>query len=128
MLTPENIEGTLTCALEVRNLDTAIDWYSKSLGFEVIYKMDDIGWCEMKTPYKGVNIGLSQVENPIVKGGATLTFGVKNIDSMAEKFKKKQIKLESDPYVVADMVKLVTFYDPDGNKYMLAQMLKKMYS
>ncbi|UYP46015.1 hypothetical protein NEF87_002300 [Candidatus Lokiarchaeum ossiferum] len=126
MLNSESIDGTLTCALEVQDLDASIEWYSKSLGFELIYRMDEIGWCEMKTPIEGVNVGLSQVEKPQVKGGATLTFGVKDIDNLSKKFKSAQIRLESDPYVVADMVKLVTFYDPDGNKFMLAQMLKEM--
>ena len=126
MLNSENIDGTLTCALEVQDLDASIDWYSRSLGFEIIYKLDEIGWCEMKTPILGVNIGLSQVEKPQVKGGATLTFGVKDVDILAKKFRFAQIRLESDPYIVADMVKLVSFYDPDGNKFMLAQTLKEM--
>jgi catechol 2,3-dioxygenase-like lactoylglutathione lyase family enzyme len=123
MLKPENIDGTITCALEVKDLEKSIAWYTDSLGFEIIYKLEEVGWCEMKTPYKGITIGLSQVEAPQVKGGATITFGVKDIDALAKQFNESQIKLESDPYVVADMVKLVTFYDPDGNKFMLAQSL-----
>lgn len=126
MLNTENVDGTITCALDVKDLDASIEWYKEKLGFELIYKMDDIGWCEMKTPFKGVIIGLGVVENLEIKGGATIVFGVKDVDSIVTKFKEHSIKLESDPYVVADMVKLVTFYDPDGNKFMLAQTLKEM--
>ena len=123
MLKPELINGSIVCALEVKDLEKSISWYTDSLGFEIIYKLEQVGWCEMKTPYKGITIGLSEVEDPQVRGGATVTFGVKDIDTLAKQFKASQIKLESDPYVVADMVKLVSFYDPDGNKFMLAQPL-----
>lgn len=42
--------------------------------------MDDIGWCELATEVPGVNVGLSQVENPEGRGGATPVFGVKDIE------------------------------------------------
>lgn len=126
MLNSESLDGTVTCALEVSDLEAAITWYIEKLGFSILYKMESIGWCEMQTPLTGVTIGLSEVEKPEVKGGATITFGVKNIEKLVAKFRSNGIKVESDPYVIAEMVKLVSFYDLDGNKFMLAQMLKEM--
>jgi hypothetical protein len=46
----------------------------------MLYKVDDMGWCELQTAVDRVNVGLSQVEKAGGDGGAVLTFGVKDID------------------------------------------------
>ena len=64
--------GGLTCAMSVKDLGQAIAWYQDVLGFELLYKLDQMGWCELKTAVPGVNVGLSQVEKKQVGGGATM--------------------------------------------------------
>ena len=114
-------DGILTCPMETKNINNAIKWYEEVLGFELMYKVDEIGWCELKTPINNVHLGLSQVESPKVEGGATLTFGVKDVEAAKARVDAHQVKTDGDIVVYPGMVKLLTFYDPDGNKLMFAE-------
>ena len=116
-------DGGLTCAMQCRDMNKSFSWYQDVLGFEELYKMDDMGWCEMKSPVARVNVGLSQVEKPEVKGGATLTFGVTDIEASRANLEGQGVAFDGDTICIPDMVKLATFYDPDGNKLMLYQSL-----
>ena len=116
-------DGGLTCAMQCADLDKAIAWYQDVLGFSMIYRMDDLAWCELASPVERVNVGLSQVEEPEVKGGATLTFGVTDIDTTRAALESQDVRFDGDTQVIPGMVSLATFYDPDGNKLMLYQDL-----
>lgn len=118
-----NYTGGLTCALEVANIDEGISFYRDVLGFELIYKMDEMAWCELKTEVANVNVGLSEVENAGGKGGATLTFGVKNVDDARRELEGKGVRFDGENQVIEGMVKLATFYDPSGNALMLYEDL-----
>ena len=117
-------DGGLTCAMEAADLDASIAWYRDVLGFELLYRMDDLGWCELKTAVAGVNVGLSQVETPQVKGGATPTFGVSDIDQARAALETKGVRFDGETITIKDMVRLATFFDPDGNKLMFYQDLQ----
>ena len=125
MATDIDFDGGLTCAMQCTSLDEAIDWYQDILGFSLLYKVEDMGWCELQSPVARVNLGLSQVENPEVKGGATLTFGVTNIDTARAALESRRVPFDGDTLTIPDMVKLATFFDPDGNKFMLAEVIPK---
>ena len=118
-------DGGLTCSLGVKDLKTSLAWYKDVLGFRLLYHLEDLGWCELATEIKGVNLGLSQVERPEVKGGATLTFGVQDIDAARRLLEEKGVRFDGPTQTIQDMVKLATFYDPDGHKLMLYQDLQK---
>lgn len=118
-------DGGLTCAMGVKDMDASIAWYQDVLGFRLVYKLDEMGWCELASPVERVNVGLSQVEEPEVKGGATLTFGVKDIDAARTRLEKADVRFDGPTQVIPEMVKLATFYDPTGNKLMLYQDLAK---
>jgi catechol 2,3-dioxygenase-like lactoylglutathione lyase family enzyme len=113
----------LTCALQCADLDATIAWCTDTLGFTLDYKVDEIGWAEMRCPVTNVNVGYSQVETPEVKGGATLTFGVDNIDKARATLEERNVRFDGETIVYPGMVKLATFFDPDGNKFMLFQDL-----
>lgn len=115
-------DGGITASVGVKNLDSAITWYADVLGFELVYKLDEMGWGEMKTATTGVNLGLSQVED-VKEGGATLTFGVKDIAAARGELEGKGVRFDGDTQVIPEMVSLATFFDPDGNKFMLYQDL-----
>lgn len=123
MSTAIEYDGGLTAALSVKNMDAAIRWYGEVMGFELKYRMDEMGWCEMVSPVQNVMIGLGQVESPVVEGGATLTFGVKDIDASRSYLEGKDVRFDGETQEIPGMVKLATFYDPDGNKMMLYQDL-----
>lgn len=117
-------DGGLTAAMGVTDLDKGIAWYRDVLGFELLYRLDDMAWCELKTAVKGVNVGLSQVEELKPEGGATLTFGVKDIDAARSTLEEQDVRFDGETVTIPEMVKLATFYDPDGNKLMLFQDLQ----
>jgi catechol 2,3-dioxygenase-like lactoylglutathione lyase family enzyme len=117
-----NYDGGLTVSMPVSDLDKAIDWYQEVLGFELQYRMDDIGWCEVVSPVANVNVGLSVVEKPN-PGGATPTFGVKDIDAARASLEANNVRIDGDAVTIENLVSLVTFYDIDDNALMFYQML-----
>lgn len=118
-------DGGLTCSVECGDLDRSIAWYADTLGFEQLYRVDEIGWCELRTHIPRVNVGLSQVEKPETRGGATLTWGVTDIDSARKRLEAKRVRFDGETMTIEGMVKLATFFDPDGNKHMLFQDLSQ---
>jgi catechol 2,3-dioxygenase-like lactoylglutathione lyase family enzyme len=118
-------DGGLTCALSVRSLDASIPWYRDVLGFELLYRRDDIAWCEFGTGVARVNVGLSEVEQPGGPGGATLTFGVSDIEAAKAELDRHGVRQDGGVQEVPDMVRLLTFYDPDGNALMFYQDLQQ---
>ncbi len=44
-----NYDGGLTLSIPVKDLDTSIGWYTEVLGFQLLYRVDDIGWCELQS-------------------------------------------------------------------------------
>ena len=120
--TPFEYSQNLTISVGVSDFERAIEWYTDVLGFELVYKLDQYGWCEMSTATKHVTIGLGQNED-LKTGGATPTFGVVDIDAARKHLESKDVRFDGDTYEIEGMVKLCMFYDPDGNSYMLAQSL-----
>jgi catechol 2,3-dioxygenase-like lactoylglutathione lyase family enzyme len=121
-----NIEynGGLTLSMSVTNLDAAIAWYEDVLGFKLIYRLDEMGWCEVASGVERVNVGLSVTEKHS-PGGATPTFGVNDIDAAKASLESKGVKLDDTGIVIIpDLVKLLTFYDQDGNSLMFYQDLQ----
>lgn len=115
--------GGLTAGLSVLDLDKAVAWYSDVLGFSVNYTLPDMGWAELQTEVAGVTVGLSQVEEVPVGGGATLTFGVHDIDAARAQLEGRDVRFDGDTQVIPEMVKFATFFDPDGNTLMLFEDL-----
>lgn len=120
--TPFEYSQNMVISIGVSDLDRAIEWYKDALGLELVYKLDQYGWCEMSTATKHVTIGLGQNED-LKTGGATPTFGVLDIDAARKHLESKDVRFDGDTYEIEGMVKLATFYDPDGNSFMLAQSL-----
>lgn len=120
-------DGGLTCALSVKNLEAGIAWYRDVLGFEPLYVREDIAWGELQTGVAKVNVGLSQVEEPGGKGGATLTFGVTDLDAAKAALDAKGVRQDGPIQEIPGMVRLLTFYDPDDNALMFYQDLSEAH-
>jgi catechol 2,3-dioxygenase-like lactoylglutathione lyase family enzyme len=107
-------------SVNVSDYNRSLAWYRDVLGFEVAYEMSDYGWCELRTPF-GFTIGLGQTET-VFPGNVTPTFGVHDIDAAIEHLRVHDVEVE-EWHEIPDMVRLSTFYDPDGTSWMLAQTL-----
>ena len=115
-------DGGLTIAFQVTDIKKSIDWYQDILGFKLTYHLQEMGWCELTSSVEKVNIGLSQVE-AIKSGGPTPTFGVKDIEHARSQLESNGVRFDGDTIEIPQMVKLATFFDPDGNSLMLYQTL-----
>jgi catechol 2,3-dioxygenase-like lactoylglutathione lyase family enzyme len=124
LTTPFEYDQQLVISVNVSNFEAAVDWYSKALGFEIVYRLDQYGWGEVRTPWGGVTIGLSQSEE-LKHGGTVPTFGVKDIEAARAHLESLDTRFDGETYEIEGMVKLATFYDPDGNAWMLAESLNR---
>ena len=118
-------DGTITLACSVSSIDESINWFQTVLGFEEIFRAPDVGWAEITTPCDTVSIGLGENEEVLGEGGTTPVFGVKDIKVARAVLESKSVKFDGDTIEIPGMVKLATFYDPDGNTYMLAESLMR---
>ena len=123
---PFEYDGNLVCSVEVTDLDRSLDWYRDMLGFQLVYRLADYGWAEIETPVQGFRIGLGQVEQMAGQGAITPTFRVVDIEDARAHLEKNGVRFDGETNEVPGMVKLATFYDPDGNPWMLAQVLQEM--
>jgi len=113
--------GTITLASSVSDVAASIKWFQDVLGFEEIFQAPEAGWAEVTTSVEGVSIGLGQNEEIDGQGGTTPVFGVNDIVAAKAELEGKNVKFDGDIVEIPGMVKLATFYDPDGNTYMLAE-------
>lgn len=120
-------DGGLTCVVNVKDLAKSIAWYRDVLGFEVLYSMPEMGFAELASPVKGVNVGLGTNRpgtTPGGSGGATLVWGTVDIEKTRGELEKRGVKFAGPTDVMEGFVKLASFADPDGNALMLYQDLK----
>lgn len=122
---PSNIDfsSRLVCSIQVKDHRAASAWYNDALGCNMLFESEQMGMSFMDTPVPGVSLDLSQVENPRAEGGATLVWGVKNLDDSRAILESKGIRFDGPTRVYDGMVKLATFFDPDGNTLMLFESL-----
>lgn len=113
----------MTASVGVTDLDRSIAWYRDVLGFKLLFRADDIGWCEMETMVPGVSVGLSQNESVAQGGGATNVWAVKDIVAAKASLDAAGVRQDGDIQHIPGLVKLITFYDPDGNAMMLSENL-----
>jgi predicted enzyme related to lactoylglutathione lyase len=113
----------MTGSMSVTDIDLSIDWYETVLGFKLLYRADEIGWCELSTAIPGVNIGLSQNENVPQGGGATNVWGVSDINAAKAHLDAHNVRQDGDIQHIPGLVRLITLYDPDGNAMMLSENL-----
>ncbi|MCW5777560.1 MAG: VOC family protein [Phycisphaeraceae bacterium] len=118
-------DGGLTISTQVSSLDKAIDWYTNVLGMKLLYRVDHIGWAEVASPVTRVNVGLSQVDRPKVGAGPVPTWGVQDIDNARATLESHKVRFDGDTITIEGMVRLATFFDPDGNAHMLYQSLAR---
>lgn len=120
---PIKFDGVAMYVVQVKDLDSAMEWYKTILGCNQMMHMPAIGWAEMTSPARNSLIGLSQVkegQEHQANGGSNLSFGVKNIEVARKWLIEKEVEAE-EIQIIPGTVKLLYFNDPDGNRIMLYQ-------
>jgi CreA protein len=117
--------GESTAALDVSDYDRSITWYRDVLGWELVFELPEWRWAQFQSPVPGLLVGIGQSERVREGGGATLTFTVSDIDAARAHLEGQGVRFDGETHQVEDMVRLATFYDPDGNALMLAQQLQQ---
>lgn len=120
-------DGGLTCSMGVTDMDRSIAWYRDVLGFTLLYRLETIAWCELSTAVARVNVGLGEREQAGGTGGATLTFGVADIEAAKAELDRHGVRQDGPIRDIPDMVRLLTFYDPDDNALMFYQDLSEAH-
>jgi len=115
-------DGGLTCSMGVTDLERSLDWYQRGLGFQLLYRRDDIAWCELTTGVDKVNVGLSERREAGGPGGATLTFGVTDLDAAKAALDAEGVRQDGEIVEIPGLVRLLTFFDPDDNALMFYQV------
>lgn len=109
----------------VKDLKTAIDFYTKIVGLTLQEQDPKYGWAELSGP-QGARLGLAQ-ENPHMdqKAGANaiMTVTVSDLEEARLHFLKRGAKLMGDVVEVPGHVKMQTFADPDGNVLQIVETL-----
>jgi catechol 2,3-dioxygenase-like lactoylglutathione lyase family enzyme len=114
--------GKLVCSISVSDHLRSSKWYVETLGFSVVFENAEYGMSYLATPVENVWLDLSQVEKPDVKGPA-LVWGVKSVDQARAELEAKGVRFDGATREFGGMVKLATFFDPDGNTLMLYENL-----
>lgn len=117
-----SVDQTITLAMSVTDRHASAKWYQNMLGFELLYHADDAGWSEIRTNTPGVVIGFGEHTKP-APGNCVPVFGIADLDAARQKLEQVEVTFDGETDVVEGMVKIATFYDPDGNALMLAQDL-----
>ena len=112
----------MTLASSVTDLDRSVDWFKNKLGLEERFRAPEAGWAEVTTPTENISIGLGINEEVDGKGGTTPVFGVVDIEAAKAELEGNGVTFDGDIMTLPGMVKLATFFDPDGNSYMLAHV------
>lgn len=121
-LSPEFTPG-ITLACECSDINATIKWYREVMGFKLLCHVEEIGWCEFASPTKDVAIGYSQVEKPKIGAGPVPVYSVVDIATTRAALESSQVRFDGPTREIPGMVKLATFFDPDGNAFMLSQSL-----
>lgn len=114
--------GKLVCSVSVSDHQRSAAWYVENLGFGVVFASPEMGMSYLSTAVANVWLDLSQVEKPEVKGPA-LVWGVDSVDAARAELEAKGVRFDGPTREFGGMVKLATFFDPDGNTLMFYENL-----
>jgi catechol 2,3-dioxygenase-like lactoylglutathione lyase family enzyme len=110
----------LLVQLGVSNLDRAIRFYTRVLGFELTERRDDLKFAHIATNVPGLQIGLNEIADPSGTGSAVLNISVKDVSVARKTLEARGIVFRGETVVIPGKVALAPFADPDGNALRLA--------
>jgi len=120
------VKGMFLSWIVVKNIETAVKFYTDVVGLTVKEFNKDYGWAELSGP-DGAILGIAQenAEMEMAAGkNAITTITIDNIVKGREALIKKGAKVIGEISEVPGEVKMQTFLDKDGNMLQLVEMLK----
>lgn len=117
------LHGETTVHLSVRDIDEAINWFERTLGFPLLFRAGAIGYAEVSTCTPGLTIGLEQIGDSVsFVPGAPVAFTVTRIhlETARNRLAERGARF-SGPTVDWGPVRTANFSDPTGNRFVLAQ-------
>ena len=117
----------LLIQIGVANLDRAIAFYTKTLGFEVTERRADLKFAHIQTNVPGLEIGVNEVGKPRGSGGIVLNIGVVDVAAARRALEARGVVFTAETVVIPGKVALAPFADPDGNVLRLAGPPPKMH-
>lgn len=115
-------QDTITLAVSVTDRARTAAWFKQHFGFEEVFSIDEAGWTELATHTPGVTLGFGDAES-VAPSSTVPVFGVGDCDAARSALEAEGVRFDGETLVIPDMVKLATFFDPDGNPFMLAETL-----
>ena len=110
--------------LYVRDFETSRRFYRKQLGLTETLVDEAAGWAEYSTgvnqAFLAINRFSGKTNMPVGGGGVPVLY-VDDIEKAKQELEEKGVIFENEIYIVPELVKIATFYDPDGNKLQLYQ-------
>lgn len=112
----------LTLSISVKDRAKSAQWFKAHLGFEELFSIEEAGWTELATSTPGVTLGLGEAVEPS-PGNCVPVFAVDNVDTSRHALEAVGTKFDGETMQIDGMVRLATFYDLDGNAFMLSENL-----
>ena len=112
----------ITLTFSCKDRAATARWFQDHLGFRTAVSNDAVGWTELSTNTPGVTLGFGDADTPN-PGNCVPVFSVADVDGARAALEAKDVRFDGDTQTIEGMVKLATFYDPDGNAFMLAEDL-----
>lgn len=121
-----SVEGIHLSWIVVKDLKTAIQFYTEVVGLTLLENSEEWGWAELAGP-SGSRLGIAQ-ESAMsdIKAGsnAIMTITVDDIEKASKEFQAKGGTLVGDLMEVPGHVKIQTFIDASQNRMQFVQVLK----
>jgi len=119
------LKGLSVVSFNVTDWARAKKFYGETLGLPVSFDTDEeVGWCEFGEAGKtALAINLWRESHaPPREGGATPVFAVDDCHKAVEELRKRGVKCD-DATTIPGMVSYANAYDPEGNRFQVAQSL-----
>lgn len=103
----------------VRDLAAARDWYAGKLGFTETYYDEDGGWAKLERGAMQIGLATGEPED-----GGVAAVDVEDVKAEAERLRSEDVDVGT-VLELAEQVRLVDVYDPDGNRLQLVEELPR---
>lgn len=116
------LNETITISMSCKDRAASSRWFQTHFGFRELFANDEAGWTELSTNTPGVTLGFGDADSAS-PGNCVPVFGVADCDAARAALEAQDVRFDGDTMTIPGMVKIATFYDPDGNAFMLAEDL-----